>query len=304
VTRGTRWAGIVAVLALTAAPTLPAAVVVSSKLSSESAMLGEMIRLMLNAAGIATIDRSRIGATSVVRKALLSGEVDLYVEYTGNAGLFFNDAADPAWKDLQRGYQLGARLDYVAHRIVWLTPAPASNAWALAVRRDVATANHVSSMSDFGRWVAGGGRVVLACSAEFANAGTLRSLEKTYGFNLRSDQLIVLAGGETAATIGAAAAATNGVNTAMVYGTDGGIAAAKLVVLSDDRHDQPVYAPVPLIREAVLKANPQIAAIVRPLMQSFDGATLQQLNARVQINGESDEAVAADYLRAKGFLKP
>ncbi|HSY46531.1 MAG TPA: glycine betaine ABC transporter substrate-binding protein [Steroidobacteraceae bacterium] len=303
-TRGTRWAGIVAVLALTAAPTLPAAVVVSSKLSSESAMLGEMIRLMLNAAGIATIDRSRIGATSVVRKALLSGEVDLYVEYTGNAGLFFNDAADPAWKDLQRGYQLGARLDYAAHRIVWLTPAPASNAWALAVRRDVATANHVSSMSDFGRWVAGGGRVVLACSAEFANAGTLRSLEKTYGFNLRSDQLIVLAGGETAATIGAAAAATNGVNTAMVYGTDGGIAAAKLVVLSDDRHDQPVYAPVPLIREAVLKANPQIAAIVRPLMQSFDGATLQQLNARVQINGESDEAVAADYLRAKGFLKP
>jgi len=304
VTRGTRWAGIVAVLALTAAPTLPAAVVVSSKLSSESAMLGEMIRLMLNAAGIATIDRSRIGATSVVRKALLSGEVDLYVEYTGNAGLFFNDAADPAWKDLQRGYQLGARLDYAAHRIVWLTPAPASNAWALAVRRDVATANHVSSMSDFGRWVAGGGRVVLACSAEFASAGTLRSLEKTYGFNLRSDQLIVLAGGETAATIGAAAAATNGVNTAMVYGTDGGIAAAKLVVLSDDRHDQPVYAPVPLIREAVLKANPQIAAIVRPLMQSFDGATLQQLNARVQINGESDEAVAADYLRAKGFLKP
>ncbi len=303
-TRATRWAGIVAVLALTAAPTLPAAVVVSSKLSSESAMLGEMIRLMLNAAGIATIDRSRIGATSVVRKALLSGEVDLYVEYTGNAGLFFNDAADPAWKDLQRGYQLGARLDYAAHRIVWLTPAPASNAWALAVRRDVATANHVSSMSDFGRWVAGGGRVVLACSAEFANAGTLRSLEKTYGFNLRSDQLIVLAGGETAATIGAAAAATNGVNTAMVYGTDGGIAAAKLVVLSDDRHDQPVYAPVPLIREAVLKANPQIAAIVRPLMQSFDGATLQQLNARVQINGESDEAVAADYLRAKGFLKP
>ncbi len=303
-TRATRWAGIVAVLALTAAPALPAAVVVSSKLSSESAMLGEMIRLMLNAAGIATIDRSRIGATSVVRKALLSGDVDLYVEYTGNAGLFFNDAADPAWKDLQRGYQLGARLDYAAHRIVWLTPAPASNAWALAVRRDVATANHVSSMSDFGRWVAGGGRVVLACSAEFANAGTLRSLEKTYGFTLRSDQLIVLAGGETAATIGAAAAATNGVNTAMVYGTDGGIAAAKLVVLTDDRHDQPVYAPVPLIREAVLKANPQIAAIVRPLMESFDGATLQQLNARVQINGESDEAVAADYLRAKGFLKP
>jgi osmoprotectant transport system substrate-binding protein len=285
------------------APLFAAAVVVSSKLSSESAMLGEMIRLLLNAAGIQTIDRTRIGATPVVRRALLAGEIDLYVEYTGNAGLFFNDAQDPAWKDLQKGYERGSRLDYAANRIVWLTPAMASNAWALAVRQDVAQANHLRTMSDFGRWVAGGGRVMLACSAEFANAGTLRSLEKTYGFTLRSDQMIVLAGGETSATIAAAAAGTNGTNTAMVYGTDGGIAAANLRILEDDRHDQPVYAPVPVIREAVLRAHPQIAAIVKPLMESFDRETLQQLNARVQINGESDEEVAAEYLRGKGLLK-
>ncbi len=143
----------------------------------------------------------------------------------------------------------------------------------------------------------------LACSAEFANAGTLRSLEQTYGFHLESRQKIVLAGGETAATIGAAARRTNDVNTAMVYGTDGGIVAANLVVLEDDKHDQPVYAPVPIIREAVLRAHPDIAAIVQPLMQSFSRDTLQALNARVQIDGESSEAVAADYLRAKGFVR-
>jgi osmoprotectant transport system substrate-binding protein len=158
-------------------------------------------------------------------------------------------------------------------------------------------------MSDFGRWVAGGGKVVLICSAEFANAGTLRSLEKTYGFTMRSEQLIVLAGGETSATIGAAAARTNGANTAMVYGTDGGIVAANLQILEDDRHDQPVYAPVPIVREAVLKANPLIAPIVKPLMESFSRETLQQLNARVQIDGESEGSVAEDYLKAKGFLK-
>ena len=294
---------VTAALALSGPMSLAAPVVVSSKLSSESAMIGQMIRLLLNAAGIATLDRTRIGATPVVRKALLTGEVDLYVEYTGNAGLFFNDAADPAWKDLDRGYQRGARLDYAANRIIWLTPARASNAWALAVRRDVARANRLRTMSDFGRWVSGGGKVVLACSAEFANAGTLRSLERAYGFTLSSEQLIVLAGGETSATIAAAAAGTNGTNTAMVYGTDGGITAADLVLLEDDRHDQPVYAPVPIIRAAVLKANPQIALIVRPLMESFDTATLQQLNERVQINGESDEAVAAEYLKARGLLK-
>jgi osmoprotectant transport system substrate-binding protein len=294
---------VAAVLALGASPQLQAAVIVSSKLSSESAMIGHMIRLLLNADGIATIDRMTLGATPVVRKALLSGEIDIYVEYTGNAGFFFNVASDPAWKDLQQGYQLGSRLDYTANHIVWLTPANASNSWALAVRRDVATANNLKTMSDFGRWVAGGGQVMLACSAEFANAGTLRSLEKTYGFTMRSAQLIVLAGGETSATIGAAAARTNGTNTAMVYGTDGGIEAANLQILEDDRHDQPIYAPVPIIREAVLAANPQIAQLVRPLMQSFTRETLQRLNARVQIDGESAQSVAEDYLRTQGLLK-
>jgi osmoprotectant transport system substrate-binding protein len=158
------------------------------------------------------------------------------------------------------------------------------------------------TLSDFGRWVAGGGQVMLACSAEFANAGTLRSLERTYGFTLRSDQMIVLAGGETSATIGAAAARTNGTNTAMVYGTDGGIAAADLQLLEDDRHDQPIYAPVPMIREAVLRQYPQIATIVKPLMESFTRESLQQLNARVQIDGESEQAVAEDYLRKQRLL--
>jgi osmoprotectant transport system substrate-binding protein len=280
-----------------------AAVVVSSKLSSESAMLGQMIRLLLNAHGVPTVDRTRIGATPVVRKALLTGEIDLYVEYTGNAGAFFNDAANPAWKNLQQGYELGAKLDYEANHIVWLTPARVSNSWALAIRRDVAEREHLKTMSDFGRWVAGGGQVVLACSAEFANAGTLRALERTYGFTLRSSELIVLAGGETSATIGAAAALTNGTNTAMVYSTDGGIVAASLVVLEDDRHEQPIYAPVPLLRESVLKAYPQIAPLVKPLMESFTQESLQRLNARVQIDGESDEEVAADYLKAQGFLR-
>src|SRR3989440_9843589 len=157
-------------------------------------MIAEMIRLLLSAHGIQPVDRPTSGAAPVVRKALLSGEVDLYVEYTGNAGFFFNVASNPAWKALQQGYELGSRLDYAANRIVWLTPAKASNAWALAVRRDVALANNLRTMSDFGRWVAGGGKGVLVCSAEFANAGTLRSLEKTYGFTMRSEQLIVLAG--------------------------------------------------------------------------------------------------------------
>jgi osmoprotectant transport system substrate-binding protein len=295
---------VVAALALPLAAASPAApVVVSSKLSSESAMIGHMIRLLLNANGIKTVDRMTLGGTPVVRKAIIAGEIDMYVEYTGGAGFFFNVASDPAWKDLKQGYELGARLDYEANKIVWLTPANASNSWAIAVRNDVAKANRLRNMSDFARWVSKGGTVVLACSAEFVNSSTLRSLEKTYSFVLRPEQMIVLAGGDTSATIKAAAEQTNDTNAAMVYGTDGGIAASELRLMEDDRHDQPAYAPVPVIREVVLKANPRIAQIVKPLMESFDMASLQELNGRVQVNGEPTAVVAEDYLRSKGFLK-
>jgi osmoprotectant transport system substrate-binding protein len=181
---------VIAMVWLGAVPAIAAAapVVVSSKLSSESAMIGEMIRQLLEAHGIPTVNRLTLGATPVVRRALLAGEIDLYVEYTGNAGFFFNRAGDSAWKDLERGYELGARLDYAANRIVWLTPAPASNSWALAVREDVAAEHRLATMSDFARWVREGGKARLACSAEFANAGTLRSLEQTYNFRLEPRQ--------------------------------------------------------------------------------------------------------------------
>jgi osmoprotectant transport system substrate-binding protein len=279
------------------------AVVVSSKLSSESVVIGEMIRLLLDANGIATIDRMTLAGTPIMRRAIIAGEIDLYVEYTGNAGFFFNVAANPAWKNLEKGYALGSRLDYQAHRIVWLTPAPASNAWALAVREDVARPNHLATMTDFGRWVAGGGRLVLACSAEFANSASLRSIESTYGFSLRPDQLIVLAGGDSSTTIRAAAEQTNGTNTAMVYSTDGAVADAHLRILADDRQEEPVYAPVPIVRESVLNAHPQIAAIVKPLMESLTQARLQQLNERIQMDGEPPVTVAEEYLRSAGLLK-
>lgn len=187
---------------------------------------------------------------------------------------------------------------------MWLAPAPANNTWGVAVLSSVAQARHLKTFSDFGKWVAGGGNVKLAASAEFVNsASALPSFEKAYGFKLKPDQLVVLSGGDTAATIKAAANQTDGVNAAMVYGTDGGIASSGLTVLDDDKHVQPVYAPAPVIREAVLKAHPQIADYLKPVFASLDLKTLQMLNARIQINGEPAAGVAKSYLKSKGFVK-
>jgi osmoprotectant transport system substrate-binding protein len=74
-------------------------------------------------------------------------------------------------------------------------------------------------------------------------------------------------------------------------------------VLDDDKAVQPVYAPAPIVREAVLKAHPEIAEDLKPVFASLDLKTLQTLNGRIQVNGEAAKDVAADYLKSKGFLK-
>ncbi len=294
-----------AVLALALlAGTADAKVVVSSKIDTEGGVIGNIILLALQNAGIETEDRIQLGATPVVRQAITTGEIDIYPEYTGNAAFFFNKADDPIWKDAAKAYEEAKKLDYDANKIVWLTPSPANNTWAIALRKDVADKAGVKSLSDFGAWVTKGGQVKLAGSAEFVNsASALPSFQATYGFKLTPDQLIVLSGGDTAATIKAAADQTNGTNAAMVYGTDGAIAPSGLVVLTDDKAVQPVYQPTAIVREEVLKANPKIADTLKPIFESLDLTTLQDLNARVQIGGEPAKAVAEDYLKSKGFLK-
>src|SRR5690606_37195823 len=120
--------------------------------------------------GVPVTDKIQLGGTPVVREAIAAGQIDIYPEYTGNAAFFFNKADDPLWNDAAKAYEEAARLDLEANNIVWLQPAPANNTWGIAIRNEVAEANNLATMSDFGQWVAGGGEVKLAASAEFVSS--------------------------------------------------------------------------------------------------------------------------------------
>jgi len=277
---------------------------VGSKIDTEGALLGNIVLAMLDNAGIKTENKLQLGPTKIVRAALLAGEIDLYPEYTGNAAFFFNDDADPAWKDAAKGAEKARALDRERNKLAWLEPAPANNSWAIAVRSDVASAEKLETMADFARWVAGGGKAKLAASAEFVESpAALPSFERVYGFHLGADRLVVLAGGDTAATIRAAAERTSGVNCAMAYGTDGALAALGLAVMSDPKGAQIVYRPAPVARQAVLDAHPEIAKTLDPVFATLDLATLQNLNAKIAVDGEDAAEVARGYLKAKRFLK-
>jgi osmoprotectant transport system substrate-binding protein len=278
-------------------------IVVASKIDTEGALLGNMIVTLLEANGLAIDNKLQLGPTNIVRAAIIAGQIDIYPEYTGNGALFFHLETDPAWKDWVRGKTKVSSLDLERNHLVWLAAAPANNTWVIAARRDLTAGNELKTMSDFARYLAHGGRIRLAASAEFVESpSALPSFEQTYGFRLAGAQLLTLSGGNTAATLRAAAEAMSGVNAAMAYGTDGAIAALGLTALEDDKGAQIVYAPAPVVREQVLQQHPEIAKLLDPVFATLTLETLQQLNAEIAVDGEDAAAVAVTYLKSKRFL--
>ncbi len=279
-------------------------VTVGSKIDTEGGLLGQMMVLVLRENGFDVVDKVQLGTTDVVRKAIISGEIDIYPEYTGNGGFLFQNTDPQIWKDPDRGYQTVKRLDMEANRLVWLQPASANNTWAVAVRKDLSDSERIRTWEDLAAYLGRGGGLRLAASEEFVNRpDALPAFEQAYGFKLEKKQLLILAGGNTATTMKAAAEKTDGVNAAMTYGTDGQLFALGLVVLEDTKHVQPVYQPAPLVRADVLSKYGEIEGLLAPVFRKLDLATLQQLNSRIAVEGRNAADVAREFLTAQGFLK-
>ncbi len=279
---------------------------VGSKIDGEGSLLGQMILAVLQNNGFTVEDKTRTGATDVVRKALLSGQIDIYPEYTANSLLIFNKSQtiDPAvLKDAAATYTEAAKLD-LPNGVVWLKPAPANNTWAVALPRAFATTNKIASMADWAAFINSGGNVKIVGSQEFfTSAAAMPAFEAAYGFKLKASQIVALASGDTAVTEKNAAQGSNGVNAAMAYGTDGTIAALDLVVLSDPKGAQPIYQPAPTVRKVVADKYPELATLLDPVFAKLDLVTLQKLNGQVAVDGKDPKTVATDWLKSQGFLK-
>ena len=277
---------------------------VASKFDTEGALLGNIILIVLENNGFEVIDKTELGASDVVRKALETGEVDMYPEYTGNGNWFFspNDFGDD-WYNREGALAAVRSLDKAAFDMEWLEPAPANNTWAIAIRGDLAEKEGLVTLSDFAGYVNAGGNVKLAGSEEFVSRpDSLPAFQEAYGFELGKKQLLILSSGNTVLTEQAAARGTDGVNAAMAYGTDGQLAALGLVVLQDDLGVQLVYEPAPRVRAQVMADYPEIADFLNPVFTSLDLQTLQTLNAKIAVEGIPARTVAEEWLKTEGFI--
>jgi osmoprotectant transport system substrate-binding protein len=268
-------------------------IVVASKDFTEAFILGEMYALLLENAGFQVERKINLGGTPVVQQALLNEEVDLYPEYTGTGLLTVLQQpvlTDPAavYEAVKAGYE-------EQFNLTWLDPAPMNNTQALAMTQERASALGLTTISDM---AAVADQLVMAAPPEFSEREDgYPGLQQAYGGFQFQEVLAVDAGLRYQALLNGDA------DVIMAFGTDGEIAANNLVLLEDDQGLWPPYQVAPVIRQAVLDANPTIADTLNQLAPLLTDATMQQLNYEVSGNQREPTDVAREFLVAQGLLQ-
>ncbi|MGE0667709.1 MAG: glycine betaine ABC transporter substrate-binding protein [Sphingomonadales bacterium] len=255
------------------------AATVGSKAFTEGVILGEVLAQSLRTAGIEATHRVGLGGTRVVWEALKGGDIDAYVDYTGTiaAEILALDAASPE----------AMRAALKADGIGMSAPLGFENTYAVAMRRDRAEALGISRLSD----LRGHPGLKLAFSNEFLDrADGWPLLRQRYG--LPQDGVRGIEHELAYRAIGSGA-----IDATDVYTTDANIPAYGLTALRDDRHVFPEYQAVVLYR---LDLPAEAVAALKRLEGRIDAARMQAMNAAVTLGGESEQAVAADFLAAGG----
>lgn len=254
---------------------------VGSKRFVESYILAEIVAQLARAEG-ATADHDQgLGGTAVLFRAVETGSVDVYPEYTGTL-------AEVALKS--GSADLGKlRTALAAQNLAVSEPLGFENTYALAVRREVATKLGLSKVSD------------LAAHPELRVALSHEFLGRRDGWPGITERYALHPTVVQAFDHALAYEALNRRESDVidVYTTDAKIARFDLAVLTDDRHFFPPYEAVLVYRADLLKRVPAFAKVLDRLRGRIDAATMQRMNARADLDGAPFPKVAADFLADK-----
>ena len=268
-------------------------IVVASKDFTEQFIIGEMYALLLEDAGYTVERKINLGGTPIAHQALLNDEIDVYPEYTGTGLLTvlkMDVMSDPAavFAAVEAAY--AEQFD-----LVWLDPAPMNNTQALAMTRGRAAELGITTFSDM---VAHADELVLIGPPEFAEREDgIPGLKAVYGDFEFANFLTVDPGLRYQSLINGEA------DVVVAFGTDGELAAYDLLSLVDDKGLYPPYQIAPVIRQAVLDENPDVADVLNAVAPLLTDATMQRLNNEVSGNGREPADVAREFLVQEGLIE-
>lgn len=270
---------------------------VASKNFTEQLLLCELTAQRLESQG-ATVERTcGMSGSNAVRAALLSGDVDMYWEYTGTGWLALQQTGKV--NDPHTLYVKLAALDKKKSNIVWLPPASANNTYAVAARAQTAQKLGVRTLSDYAKLSRTDPGMASFCGASefFGRDDGWPGVQKSYGFSLPKSDVAELSEGP----VYNAVAKGNPCNFGEVFATDGRISSLHLTVLQDDKKFFPPYNLSLNVRGDVVQKHPKIEDIMAPLSKLLTTTELQKLNAQIDVDGKTPEEVASTWLAANNL---
>jgi osmoprotectant transport system substrate-binding protein len=267
-------------------------ITIGSKFFTEQVILAELLAQHIEAkTGIPVIRKTNLGGTLLVHKALLAGELDLYVEYTGTAltAVLNETPQGDAKAVLQRVRQL---YDDRFHLEV-TEPLGFENTFAMVIRGDDAKNFHLQSVSDIARmapkWRVGVGYEFLERPDGFPG------LSARYGLHFAELPKVMDLGLIYRALV------DHQVDLVAGNSTDGLIDALGLVALADDRHYFPPYDAVPIVRQSTLAQFPQLRSALADLAGKLSAADIRRLNYAVDAQHQDPAAVVREFRAVKGL---
>jgi glycine betaine/choline ABC-type transport system substrate-binding protein len=267
---------------------------VGSKNFTEAKLLGEIYAQGLAAAGYTVKKELNLGDEQIALKALETNEISAYPEYTGTVlGSFFGVASDKIPKDDQAAYE-EAKADLAKKNLTALAPAPYTNSNEVGLTKKKADELGVSKISD----LKGKSQdLTLYGSPECRQRlDCLLGLEKVYGLKFKKFTPVDLALRHKVLDTGQA-------DLSIVFTTDPQIKRNNYVLLEDDKNIFPPYNPTLIVRDdAVQKAGADLAPTVAKLNKGLTAPVIQELNARVDLDKKTPEAVAGEYLKESGLV--
>ena len=268
-----------------------AAVVVASKPFGESYLLCEMFAQLLEARGMRVERRPGLGATEIAFRALTTGAIDVYPEYTGTGLL-----AILGEKPMSDPQQVFARISATFRSrwgARWLPPLGFENTYAIAVRRGTADSLKLRTLTDLARESA---RLRAGFTPDFiGRPDGLPGLREAYGLRPREVRALLPA-------VKYRALADGAIDVVDGYSTDGLIARYDLVILVDDKRFFPPYEASALVGARLARQRPDAVAALAELSGRIDVSRMRAMNARLEVGGEPVARIAADALRDLGLV--
>ncbi len=270
-------------------------ITVAAKDFTEQLILGNMLSIILNAAGADVTNMTNTPGSFGVRQALVTGDADVAPEYTGTGWINYLGHEDPI-KGSENQWRAVDEADR-ANGLTWLPPAPMNNTYAFAIRESAADRLGVTSLSDLAKLPRS--ELTFCVESEFAsrNDGFVPMLQ-TYGLS-KADL-----GEVTTLDTGViyTATADGDCNFGEVFTTDGRIPALGLRVLEDDKQFFPLYNLTEVVSSDLLAAHPELEQIFGQLNPKLTNDVMMALNARVDTDGEDPALVARSWLVKEGLL--